>query len=228
MPSGKRLRNYSLVLFAQLILLFLAALMHLHVALYIIFILFFLFLFGSIIVAIGPSKKLRMLALISAAIAIVSGLLWLFPDTPQFIVHWCLFVTSLASAMFILIAILSMSHNVFLTDRITSNLIVGSICVYMLIGMFFSFVYASEALFIPESILVNDVPIIHTAKGFNEFLYFSYTTLTTLGYGDIVPTMPIARLTAMLEAMIGPVYLAIMVARLVGMHITQAHSKPSN
>ena len=225
MQNGKRLKHYWIVLLAQLMLLFIASVMHYHIILYIVFIIFFLLLFGSIIMALGQSKRLRMLALISGAIAIIGGFLWIFPGTPEFIVHWCLFVTSLACALFILMAILAISRNVFFTDRITTNLIVGSICVYMLIGMYFSFIYAAQVLLLPHSIQINGMPMVQSAKGFSEFLYFSYTTLTTLGYGDIVPTTPIARMTAALEAMIGPVYLAIIVARLVGMHITQSRSK---
>jgi voltage-gated potassium channel Kch len=50
-------------------------------------------------------------------------------------------------------------------------------------------------------------------------MYFSYTTLTTLGYGDIVPVSQIARTLATLEAITGQLYLAVLVARLVGLHI---------
>ena len=62
-------------------------------------------------------------------------------------------------------------------------------------------------------------------------LYFSFATLTTHGYGDIVPTSPISRMLASMEAITGQLYLAVLVARLVGMHIVysmdheQAHSR---
>ena len=53
------------------------------------------------------------------------------------------------------------------------------------------------------------------ADGARAFLYFSFVTLTTVGYGDILPVHPAARSLAMLEAVTGPLYLAILVARLV-------------
>jgi hypothetical protein len=56
-------------------------------------------------------------------------------------------------------------------------------------------------------------------RGETTLLYFSFATLTTLGYGDIVPTSPISRMLASLEAIAGQLYLAVLVARLVGMHI---------
>jgi voltage-gated potassium channel Kch len=55
-----------------------------------------------------------------------------------------------------------------------------------------------------------------------QLRYFSFITLTTTGYGDIVPRSPLARTFAMLEAVMGQFYLAVLVARLVGLHIVHA------
>jgi Ion channel len=55
--------------------------------------------------------------------------------------------------------------------------------------------------------------------------YLSFATLTTVGYGDVLPRSPAARTMAMLEAVVGQIYLAVLVARLVGLHIVHA-SKP--
>ncbi len=54
-----------------------------------------------------------------------------------------------------------------------------------------------------------------------DALYFSFVTLTTLGFGDIAPISPLARTLVMLEAVTGQLFLAVLVARLVGLHITQ-------
>jgi voltage-gated potassium channel len=54
----------------------------------------------------------------------------------------------------------------------------------------------------------------------NQLLYFSFITMMTVGYGDIVPLTPIARNLAVLEAFVGQLYLAIFVGRLVGMHLS--------
>ena len=54
-----------------------------------------------------------------------------------------------------------------------------------------------------------------------DFTYYSYVTLTTLGYGDITPKTPTAKYLATLEAIIGQLYLAVLIARLVGLYIAQ-------
>jgi voltage-gated potassium channel Kch len=60
-----------------------------------------------------------------------------------------------------------------------------------------------------------------TGKSDGHLTYFSFVTLTTLGYGDITPASDLARLLAMMEAMLGQLFLVIIVARLVGIHATQ-------
>ncbi len=57
-----------------------------------------------------------------------------------------------------------------------------------------------------------------------QMRYFSFETLTTLGYGDIVPRSPAARMLATIEAVMGQIYLTVLIARLVGLHIAHASS----
>lgn len=59
------------------------------------------------------------------------------------------------------------------------------------------------------------------------FIYYSFITITTLGYGDITPLTDVARSFAITEAVIGQIYLVLLVARLVGIHIAQSTSKES-
>ena len=61
--------------------------------------------------------------------------------------------------------------------------------------------------------------------GLSSFVYYSFVTLTTLGYGDITPLTREAGMFAYTEAMIGQLYLAILVARLIGMYVTSSHTK---
>jgi len=56
---------------------------------------------------------------------------------------------------------------------------------------------------------------------FSEFMYFSFVTITTLGYGDLIPVKPLARTVAFLEAIIGQFYVAVLVAWLVGMYLSE-------
>jgi len=116
--------------------------------------------------------------------------------------------------------------GIFKAKRVTTNLIFGSICIYLLIGLEWSFIYSLMEILNPGSFQV-DTP------GFGEFLsdrqsltirfvYFSFITLTTLGYGDITPVTPPAQFIALIEAITGQFYLTILVARLVGMHLFAA------
>jgi hypothetical protein len=66
---------------------------------------------------------------------------------------------------------------------------------------------------------------VHNLGDFRDYLYFSYITLTTTGFGDISPVKPVARLLAYLETVVGSMYLVVVVASLVGMHVSQVVRK---
>jgi hypothetical protein len=72
------------------------------------------------------------------------------------------------------------------------------------------------------TVAARPAPVLRLGRGDTAVLYFNFATLTTLGYGDIVPTAPLSRILASVEAIAGQLYLAVLVARLVGRHI--AHS----
>ena len=108
---------------------------------------------------------------------------------------------------------------IFRSDKITLDLINGAICVYFLIGLMFSYIFTVLEEVTPGSFSMPEVDLTHI----QHFTYFSYVTLTTLGYGDITPLSNAARSLSILESMIGQLYIAVTIARLVGMHI--AHSQ---
>jgi len=116
-------------------------------------------------------------------------------------------------------------NYVLKSSEISIDKIFAAICVYFLLGMIWSFLYALTDLFIPGSFIFTNLSQgqDHTA-GF--FIYYSFVTLTTLGYGDIIPTSDIAKSLAALEAFTGQLFLAVLIARLVGLHI--AHSMNKN
>lgn len=218
-------KRYWTILFGIIGLMFIASFMEVNLPLFILFGLAMLWIFGSVIVTIWTTRWRRILAFSTGITAILGGLIAAIPSLPESIFYICVLVCAFSYATFILIAIGSISHEVFITDKVTSDRIVGSICIYLLIGMFFAFIYAALDLIDPAffNFGLTDKPELHT---FRDYLYFSYTTLTTLGYGDMTPQLPFSRLLTSFETLIGPIYLAIMVARLVGMHITQ-HVKRS-
>ncbi len=101
--------------------------------------------------------------------------------------------------------------------RVDTNLICGAVSVYLMIGVCFSFVF--ELIFNVDPDAFRGIS--PDGIGRNAFMYYSFVTLTTLGYGDISPITKIGGSFATLEAIIGQLYLTVLVARLVGMHISQ-------
>jgi hypothetical protein len=104
----------------------------------------------------------------------------------------------------------------FSEGPITIYRIQGSIVVYLLIGLIFANTYQLAFHFYPN----------HSFKGLSsadgkEFQYFSFVTLTTVGYGDITPGIPLTRSMANIESLLGQLYPAILIARLVSMEFAQ-------
>lgn len=117
----------------------------------------------------------------------------------------------LINCFFVGLTILFLMANMFRTKKVTPDMIVGGISIYLLVGIMWYLIYILLTTFDAESILMT--------TGEQSLMYFSFTTLTTLGYGDIVPKSEFARVLTSLEAVFGQVYLAVFVARLVGLHI---------
>jgi len=224
MKRPNMLQNYSIVLIGQVVLIFLGSFIMHSVVYYMLFALALFGVLGSVIKTVWTSRVPRNLSIICAAIVILSGFLAAIPGVLDDISIEITFICAMAFAVFVLIAIFSISKSVFITDRVTTNRIVGSICLYLLIGMFFAFIYGALDLLHSDTFNISTSEA-NITDNFGTYLYFSYTTLTTVGFGDITPVKPIARTIASMESIIGPVYLAIMVARLVGMHITQSMKK---
>ena len=98
---------------------------------------------------------------------------------------------------------------------ITVHRIQGGVAAYPLIGVAWAHAYSLVALLRPGAFS----GAVSAADGARAFLYFSFVTLTTVGYGDVLPVHPAARSLALLEAVTGPLYLAILLARLVSLAV---------
>ena len=114
------------------------------------------------------------------------------------------------------------------TGPVTAHRIRGAIAAYLLLAITFAYVYGLIEYLYPGSLRFPEGLEIVQGKLHQGFLYFSVVTITTLGYGDITPVHPWARAAVMLEAIIGPLYLAILVARLVSLGLGTGKSKPSD
>lgn len=107
--------------------------------------------------------------------------------------------------------------------RIDAERVYAALSAYLLIGVCWGVVYAAMTHVMPGSLLSGGI-VPPAGIGMGDAIYFSFVTLATLGYGDLVPATPAMRGLAVFEAVIGQLYLALLVARLVGLQ-TAEHSR---
>ena len=105
------------------------------------------------------------------------------------------------------------------TDRITGDTINGAICVYLLLGLAWCHAYALLDAIEPGSFQLGGVADAAVGHSFERFIGFSFITLTTVGYGNVIPLTPRAEALAIAEAVTGQLFLAVLLARLVAMEI---------
>ena len=153
------------------------------------------------------------------AILVALGFAWtsLFVD-----VGWLFVTNCLLQAVCFMVMACLLLYRVF-TEHLASWIsMVGAICGYLLIGLCWAMFYAAVDQIDPQAFRFENhltVPIDanqQTVTAFSQLIYFSFVTMSTLGYGDIVPRIPIALTLTWTQSVIGQFYLAILVARLVG------------
>jgi hypothetical protein len=118
--------------------------------------------------------------------------------------------------------------TVLRSEVMDTDTLIGGVCAYFILGVTWGSAYALIELMSPGSFAVS--PGLAAAGNWHIpthpitplMQYFSFVTLTTVGYGDMSPLTHMARLVSMLEALTGQLYLAVLVGRLVGLHIAQA------
>lgn len=160
---------------------------------------------------IGVKRRWRWVAGILAAAAAAVQILWLFPHSPLD-VRWRLGF----AAAFLVFTTVMILKDVLGERLVTGDRISGAVCAYLLIGIVWGLLYAWIRLREPQAFSMAGTvePAVHG----EPMIYFSFITLTTLGYGDILPVSHAARTLALLEAITGQVFLVVLVARLVSLH----------
>ena len=127
-------------------------------------------------------------------------------------------LTRIFGAFFFAYAAINILRIIAKSKEVTSETIFAAIVAYMLIALMWAFLYMILERVSPGSFSFPEI-------GFREesirFEYFSFITITTLGYGDITPLTNRASALALIEAVVGQMYLVVLVAWLVGMHVSQ-------
>lgn len=124
----------------------------------------------------------------------------------------------LAMSGFLIVAVSHTLRQVLVGTEMNLNRLVGAICVYLLLGIIWAFAYSLLELAVPGSFAGYNTSQDPALDG--DWLYLSFVTLTTLGYGDITPVTETARTLAYLQALTGQFYVAVLVAGLVSAYIS--------
>jgi hypothetical protein len=139
--------------------------------------------------------------------------------------------TTLAvTILFLAFLVWNLLHDLGMEDRPTSERIFGALCAYIFIGLLFALIYTHMEYRQPGSFTISSQVLAEEGSAESSlvptFTYYSFVTLTTLGYGDITPVAAPARTLSWLEALLGQLYLAVMVAGFVAVHISERMRRP--
>ncbi len=173
---------------------------------------YFIFLAGGINFLTKKRKTgIVLIFIVAPFLFLVAGIFfdlpWLTLGVDLFVILYCIWLGSV------------ILKRTFSKGHITINRVQGAIIVYLLSGFAFGLLYHGIYLLNGPAAFKG---LLNFHRG--EFMYFSMTTLTTLGYGDIIPVNVFARLCSNLEALNGQLYPAILIARLVSMEFTSTRN----
>jgi hypothetical protein len=163
------------------------------------------------ILIVGTGWKNLMIGLILGALSLSSG--WIPVAAEGSTLY---FVGSIASIAFYAFAGLMILRYVLQDSEVTFDTVCGALCVYLLLGFIWAVVYSLiDFSFVGA---FTDEQASGGKKTWSELIYLSFMTLTGTGLDTVVPAIPQARSAVLLEAITGVFYMAVMVARLVGLH----------
>lgn len=164
--------------------------------------------------ASSVSRPVKLALISLAGVVVASGL---FVDWTA---HAGVYlVSAFAGLVFFASVTVLLVREVFLRmQRADAETVFTAINAYLLLGLTFAFAYMVIDVLVPGSFDHEQILMGDANERFESFVYFSYVTLTTLGFGDITPRSLEAGAFVYTEAMLGQLYLAVLVARLVGMY----------
>jgi len=133
-------------------------------------------------------------------------------------VKWAIVISEICGVLFFGFAIILIVNFIRKENEVTREVIFAAVVVYLLMAMLWADIYQLLEQLAPGSFAMPDGQIQNDR---NLFLYFSLVTITTLGYGDMTPLTDRAAGLASVEALSGQIYLVVLVAWLVGMHVSK-------
>jgi Ion channel len=167
---------------------------------------------ATLVTAVWAARSQRKVAHAAAAVAVVLALVALvvlivkgdFPEATAGLVNALLIAFAPA------VIALGLVRDIRAEGRVTERTLSGVLAIYLLLGMFFALLGGAVAAIDDGPYFAGDP---HSER--SDFLYFSYVTLSTTGYGDLSPVTDVGRMLAVIEALIGQIYLVTVVAMIV-------------
>lgn len=161
--------------------------------------------------ALGKRRRPRALLIVLAVSSVAGREIRHVVDA-----QWVEFATLGISLVFYTLITINVIGHVVRARSLTQDIVFGALCGYLMLGLVWFTAYTALAAADPAAF---SFPASQSALAPFDLLYFSYVTLTTLGYGDIAPAVPLARSLALVESIVGQLYLVTLIARVVGLHI---------
>lgn len=176
---------------------------------------FLWFILISCVWAVHEKRIHLGIALGLAALAILTDFLDILVQNTA--TSWA---SKIAGVVFLGYAVVAIFLYLSRREEVTADLIMAAASEYVLVGILFSYLYVLVDVVYPGSFSFTG-----SRTGWSDFFYFSFITLTTTGYGDILPVSIQARSLAMLEGLTGQLFVSIAVARLVGLYIGRKNNQ---
>ena len=167
----------------------------------------------SMAYAVSNKKNYLIVGVFLAVVMLAS--LWITYASPNKSITA---IGMIAGALLVVLVIINLVDIVLKSTEVTREIVHVAVLLYLLIGLLWAFLYMFVE--IVDSTSFN-VELIYPERDFLVFQYYSFVTLTTLGFGDIVPVTGEAKSLTVLEALVGQLYLVVAIAWLVGMHVSR-------
>jgi hypothetical protein len=176
--------------------------------------------FLAALLVVFPSKRFRVVALLLGLPPLVG--LWtdyVLPAVPRIPLSVGFLVVA---AVFLAFCVASILRDIYRQGKVSADSIFGAFCGYLLVGLIFSHLYCLIEWAEPGSFQANEAILLRLHQEGQRFFllaYFSFMTLTTVGYGDITPVAEGAQALAVVEALLGQLYIAVLIAELIGKRV---------
>jgi hypothetical protein len=207
--------RYSVLFFALLLMLFLPYLLPDRIERLVMATAMAFLMISALAAAADTAVRFR----VGLVLAIPAAATWF---APELTVVSLMPASRALSVVFFGYVAFTLLRHVVRARKVDAEILFGAACIYLFFALVWGLLYELVVELQPGSLALGGRPIVAGDAGGGAVMYFSFVTLTTLGYGDITPVNQFARLLAMLEAVLGQLFMVFLVARLVGVHTAQA------